>query len=267
MTFVSCLQDYLSFNQFYRKMMNNNRNRLGRTFWEIFYSELNQIKKVCNPRKKHWKKTLSVVFNEAFWGERLLPKNTIYIYIYHHVVPLVRIFLTLSRHFSLTSIASERSSILHPVSIRSCCRLVLDGPTLDRKCEGVHRITSLISLSLILQQGPACLRLISMGFEMGGRWLYWCCFVVCCFQYLFNIARSILVQLPSSFFSIHLVSIHVVHPYSSMDTTEAWKKLCFILSDRSDSCPCLPYSRTDVIFCRGDAASDGGECVFNRWNL
>ena len=28
------------------------------------------------------------------------------------------------------------------------------------------------------------------------------------------------------------VNVHVVHPYSSIDTTAAWKKLCFILSVR-----------------------------------
>ena len=36
------------------------------------------------------------------------------------------------------------------------------------------------------------------------------------------------------FFSIHLVSIHVVHPYTSIDSTAAWKNLHFILSVRSD---------------------------------
>ena len=45
-----------------------------------------------------------------------------------------------------------------------------------------------------------------------------------CFQNLFSIASSILVELPSRFFSIRLVSVHVVHPYSSMDTITAWKK-------------------------------------------
>ena len=69
---------------------------------------------------------------------------------------------------------------------------------------------------------------------MGGRWRYSCCFLGCCFQELFNIARSILTQLPSSFFSIQFVSVYVVHPYNSMDTTAAWKKLRFISSDRSD---------------------------------
>ena len=50
----------------------------------------------------------------------------------------------------------------------------------------------------------------------------------------FNIARSILVLLPSSFFFRRLVSVHLVHPYSSMETTVAWKKLRFISSVRSD---------------------------------
>ena len=52
----------------------------------------------------------------------------IYIYIYHHhVVPLARISLTLSRHFSLSFIASGRSSGLHPVSSHSCCMYVRAG--------------------------------------------------------------------------------------------------------------------------------------------
>ena len=53
-------------------------------------------------------------------------------------------------------------------------------------------------------------------YMMGGRWPYSCCLVGCCLQDLFNTARRILVQLPSSFFSICFVSIHVVHSYSSI---------------------------------------------------
>ena len=58
-----------------------------------------------------------------------------------------------------------------------------------------------------------------------GRWPYSCCFVGCCPHDLLHITYSILVQLPSSFFSIRLVSVHVVHPYTSIGTTAAWKKL------------------------------------------
>ena len=76
--------------------------------------------------------------------------------------------------------------------------------------------------------------LIWMVLEMRGRWLYSCCFVGCSFQNLFNKAHSLLVQFLSSFFSIHLISVHVVHPYSRIDTIGSWKKLRFILTDRSD---------------------------------
>ena len=69
---------------------------------------------------------------------------------------------------------------------------------------------------------------------MEGRWPYSNCFVRCCFQDLINIADSILVQFPSSFFSICLVIVHVVHPYSRIDTTVARKKLRFILSSKFD---------------------------------
>ena len=54
------------------------------------------------------------------------------------------------------------------------------------------------------------------------------------FQDVFNIAHSIFVQVQSSFFSIRLVSVHMVHRYSRIDTTAVWKKLRFILSHKSD---------------------------------
>ena len=92
-----------------------------------------------------------------------------------------------------------------------------------------------MSSSLLLQQCPACLiRLTWIVFVMGGRWPYSWCFVGCCRQDLFSIACSILVYLQSSLFSSRFVSVQVVHPYSRIDTTAAWKKLRFILSVRSD---------------------------------
>ena len=67
---------------------------------------------------------------------------------HHHVVPLARISLTLSRHFSLSFIASGRSPGLHPVSSHSCCMYVRAGrPAFDRLYLGVHRSTSLMSSS------------------------------------------------------------------------------------------------------------------------
>ena len=102
-------------------------------------------------------------------------------------------------------------------------------------CEGVYWRMLLISSPLLLYQFPVCLiHLIWMVSEMGKRWPYSCYFFGCYFWDLFNMAHSILVQLPSSFFSRHLVSVHVVNPYSSMDTTTARKTLHFILLDRSD---------------------------------
>ena len=114
-------------------------------------------------------------------------------YIYHHHDLLARISLTLSRHFSLSFIASGRSSGLHPVSSHSCCMYVLAGcPAFARPYVRVHRSTSLMSSSLLLQQCPACLvRLTCIVFVMGGRWPYSWCFVGCCSQDLFNIARNI----------------------------------------------------------------------------
>ena len=124
----------------------------------------------------------------------------VYIYIYHHHhhhhhVPLARISLTLSRHFSISFIASGRSSGLHPVSSHSCCMYVLAGrPDFARPYVGVHGSTSLMSLSLLLRKCLACLVCLTwIVFMMGDRWPYSWCFMGCCRQDLFNIARSILV--------------------------------------------------------------------------
>ena len=114
---------------------------------------------------------------------------------HHHVEPPAWISLTLSLHFSLSFIASRRSSGLHPVSSHSCCMYVRAGrPAFAWPYVGVHRSRSLMSSSLLLQQCPACLvRLTWIVFMMGGRWPYSWCLVGCCCQDLFNIAHNILV--------------------------------------------------------------------------
>ena len=134
---------------------------------------------------------------DKYEGTHTHTHTHIYIYIYHHhhVVPLAWISLTLSHHFSLSFIASGRSSKLHPISSHSYCMYVRAGrPAFARPYVRVHRSTSLMSSSLLLQQCPACLvRLTWIVLVMGGRWPYSWCLVGCCRQNLFNIARNILV--------------------------------------------------------------------------
>ena len=63
-----------------------------------------------------------------------------------HVMPPARISLTLAHHFSLSFIASSRSSGLHPVSSQSCCMYVRAGrPAFARPYVGIHRSTPLMS--------------------------------------------------------------------------------------------------------------------------
>ena len=84
---------------------------------------------------------------------------------------------------------------------------------------------------------PICplyrVRLIWIVSEMGGWWSYSFCFVKFCFHDLFRIPRSSLVQFPSSFFTIRLVSVHIVQSYSRVDKTANWKKLRQILLGKS----------------------------------
>ncbi len=131
---------------------------------------------------------------------------------HHHVVPLARISLTLSHHFSLSFIASGGSSGLHSVSSHSCCMYVRAcRPAFARPYVGVLRSTSLMSSSLLLQQCPAYLVCLTwIVFVIKGRWPYNWCLVGCCCEDLFNIALNILVQLPSSFFSSRFVGVQVV---------------------------------------------------------
>ena len=134
-----------------------------------------------------------------------------------------------------SSLLAGRQIYIPYLHIAAVCRFELVVLLLFGHMRGVHWSTSLMSSSLLLQQCSACLiRLTWIVFVMGGRWPYSWCFVGCCLQDFFKIARSILVELPSSFFSCRLVSVHVVHPYGSIGTTASWKNLRFIISVRSN---------------------------------
>ena len=135
-------------------------------------------------------------------------------------MPLDRISQTLSRYSSLSFIALGWSSLLYLVSVQT----VVDRFLLVAKpLTGVHWSRSLMSSSLLLQQCPVGLvRLIRIVFEMrvSGS---------CTATVLWHIASKIcstqvvafLCNCHQAFFSIRVVSVHVVHPYSSIDTTTA----------------------------------------------
>ena len=148
---------------------------------------------VHGPRVGNWS-WLSAGGGTSSKNKQESPLIHIHIYIYIIIISC-RISLTLSHHFSLSFIASGRSSGLHPVSSQSYCMYVRAGrPAFARRNVGVHRSTSLMSSSLLLQQGHACLvRLTWIVFVIGGRWPYSWCFLGCCLQDLLNIACSIIV--------------------------------------------------------------------------
>ena len=122
-------------------------------------------------------------------------KSHLSLFYHHHIALVARISLTLSRHSSLSFIALGRSSGQHLVSSHRCWMYVRAGrPAFARPCVGIHKSTSLMSSSLLLQQCPACLvRLMWIVFVIGGRWPYSWCLVECCCQDLFRIARRVLV--------------------------------------------------------------------------
>ena len=79
-------------------------------------------------------------------------------YHHHHLMPRARISLTLSRHFSLSFIASGRSSRLHPVSLHSGCTYVRAGrPAFARPYVGVHRIHHLWARPCFSMSGSSSL--------------------------------------------------------------------------------------------------------------
>ena len=105
------------------------------------------------------------------------------------------------------------------------CRIELVIQPLLISVKGVHRGTFLMNLSLLLQDCPACLvRLILIVSVMGGR-------IAAALWGSVSWTYSILL---AAFLCNYLIVIHVVHPYSSIDTIAPWKKLRLILSVRSD---------------------------------
>ena len=78
----------------------------------------------------------------------------------------------LSHSLSLSTLAPDKFSKLHLVSMLDWCKWILTGqPTLSRPCFGVHRRTSLMISSFLLQQCRTCIPcLFCVVLEIGGKW-------------------------------------------------------------------------------------------------
>ena len=123
------------------------------------------------------------IYIYIYWQHFFINTNFVKHHHHHHVPLVARISLTLSRHSSLSFIALGRSSGQHPVSSYSCWMYVGAGrPAFARPCVGVHKSTSLMISSLLLQQCPAdifCLHIFLLirsycriaFIVFGGNWL------------------------------------------------------------------------------------------------
>ena len=107
-------------------------------------------------------------------------------------------------------------------------------PAFARPWDGVHWCMSLMSSPLLLQQCPIyVVRLILIVFVMGGRWR-----AAAALSGAASRMRSILLAVflcncRQDFFSICLVSVHVVHPYNSIRYLE--KTALYFISHMTNS--------------------------------
>ena len=115
--------------------------------------------------------------------------------IHHHVAPSAQISLGLSRHPSLSSIASGRSSGLHSKSAQSCCYVYSCWSSC--LCSSMWRGPQEYVTYEFILSSPRVSRMSGSStcivFVKGGKWLYSCCFFGCFLQDLFKIGSSILV--------------------------------------------------------------------------
>ena len=106
----------------------------------------------------------------------------IYIYIYIYII----IMSCLQHGYPWPSLATSPYYSSPPAGLQGyivCPHIVAGRPAFARPYVAVHRSTSLMSSSLLLQLCPACLvRLTCIVFVMGGKCPYSWCLLGCCRQ-------------------------------------------------------------------------------------
>ena len=113
-------------------------------------------------------------------------------------VIIIIIIMSCRQHgYPWPSLATSPNHSSPPAGLQDyipCPHIAAGRPAFAWPYAGVHRSTSLMSSSLLLQQCVACLvRLTCIVFVMGGKWPYSWCLVRFCRQDLFNIDLNILV--------------------------------------------------------------------------
>ena len=110
-------------------------------------------------------------------------------------------------HSSL--LAGLQGYIPYPYIAAVCMYVRAGRPAFAWPYVGVHRSTSLMSSSLLLQQCPACLvRLTCIVFVIGGKWPYSWCLVWCCQKnYIYTSCHAISTDI-HDILSPHLPIIH-----------------------------------------------------------
>ena len=125
---------------------------------------------------------------------------------HHYVVVLAGISLTLSLSLSISVIHRFRSVFQSTSCVRTELWLINSSRS-SYTCASVWKapkenvayvfVLALLAVSRMSRSSDLVV------FKMGGRSPSRCCFVECCFRDLFNITRSILAQLQSSFSTLY----------------------------------------------------------------
>ena len=141
-------------------------------------------------------------------------------YLYHHQQQLGFLWLPFAIHPYQPSYWGSPLDSLLCLHRADRYKFLLVGESMGKK--------SLLSSSLLLYQCPTCLDCLSwMACGMGGKWLYNCCFLGCCF-----VQKSMQYPciVPINIFFNHFVIFQVVQLYSCTDMATAWKNSWFLYS-------------------------------------
>ena len=168
--------------------------------WRLIYKKKSKLLNYLGKANANRKIFLNDLVGRSFWKACVLAWEwwTLKVLPWFQVIIII-----MSRHlrgYPWPSLATSPYHSSPPAGLQgyipcphtaAVCRFVLVVPLLHIHVWGSNRSTSLMSLSLLLQQCPACLvRRTCIVFVMGGKCPYSWSLVGCCRQDLFNTALN-----------------------------------------------------------------------------